>query len=170
MRANTAKSPKNSCRRPGTNLKVFLAGSSLRALSTTTKVMRCKANVWTARKKWALLQQDSDLFFGVFGDPGSEQTWKYKVSIKAIFTLWQGRWDKFASVMLGEFVTSKHPVFKCSNILQTCIPTSKKGKPGGHFKNEPGNILMLVNVVLACNQFSLSFAVKTWRFKLPSLD
>ena len=54
-----------------------------------------------------------------------------------------------------EFVTSKNPVFKRSHMLQTGFLTSVKGKPGTHFKNEPQNNLMLVTVVLACNQCSV---------------
>ena len=58
------KSCKNSCRRPGTYLIVFQTEASSRACSTTSptaQVKRCKASVWTARKKWSLMQQDSEL-------------------------------------------------------------------------------------------------------------
>ena len=55
----------------------------------------------------------------------------------------------------------KHPVFKCSNILQTgaLVKRKKGGGVGTHFKNETDNHRMLVNMVLACNPLSLFFAV-----------
>ena len=30
-----------------------------------------------------------------------------------------GDWDELAPTLIGELIISKHPVFKCSNILQT---------------------------------------------------
>ena len=57
-----------SCRRTGTNPRVFQTGSSSRARSTTlptAEVKRCKWSVWTAQKKWSLMQQDSNLVLGV---------------------------------------------------------------------------------------------------------
>ena len=63
--------------------------------------------------------------------------------------------------MISEHVTTtKHRVFICSDILHTEKLTSKRGELGMHFKNEPQNNLMLVNMVLACNQFLSVFEVK----------
>ena len=82
-----------------------------------------------------------------FCGPGSEQTWKNnEARLAAQFAY--GEWDKVASVMTTEYITSKHPVFKCSNMRQTGILTSKTGKPEMHFKSEPQKNLMLVHVVL----------------------
>ena len=60
-----------------------------------------------------------------------------------------------------ELITNKHPVF-CSNMLQRVMLTSKKGKHGMHFKSESQNNLLLVNVVLACNQLCAFVAVKMY--------
>ena len=79
-----------------------------------------------------------------------------------------GEQDKLGSVTTRELITSKRPVFKFSDMRQTGTFTSKKGKPGMHVKSEPQNNLMLVNMVLACNQFFLFFAVKKWiQHKMP---
>ena len=67
---------------------------------------------------------------------GSEQTWKYNES-RPTSHFADGGWDELASVMTSEPITSKHPVFKCSYMLQTGLLTSKKRKPGTHVKNEP---------------------------------
>ena len=65
--------------------------------------------------------------FSCFCGPGSEQTWKYnEARPTSHFSNWG--WDKLASVMTSELVTSKHAVCKCSNMLQTGILTSKKGE------------------------------------------
>ena len=65
--------------------------------------------------------------------------------------------SRLALGMMSEFIFSKHPVFKCSNILQTGV--LMKGKRGGgagpHLKSEPENHLMLVSMTLACNQLCL---------------
>ena len=69
-RCRNCKNFTNSCRRTGTNPRVFQTGSSSRACSTTSptmEVQRCKGKVWTARKKWPLIQQDSDLVIGASG-------------------------------------------------------------------------------------------------------
>ena len=95
-----------------------------------------------------------------FCDSGSGQTWKYnEPRPPAQFV--NGEWGKLASVMRRDFITSKHSAFKCSNMLQTRILTSKKVKPGMTEQNKPQNNLMFVTMVLACNQFCLFFAVKT---------
>ena len=57
--------------------------------------------------------------------------------------------------MISEFMFSKHLVLKYSNIFQTSVLMKRKkggGGAGTHFKKEPGNQLMLVNLILACNQ------------------
>ena len=57
-----------------------------------------------------------------------------------------------------------YPVFKSSNIFQTCVLVrrNKGGGTGTHFRNEPGNHHMLVNMILASNQLWLCFAVYLW--------
>ena len=70
-----------------------------------------------------------------------------------------GEWDELASVMIRYCSTSKHPVFNCSNMLQTSFLTLKKREAWHALqKDEPQNNFMIVNTVLACNQ--LLFAVK----------
>ena len=56
--------------------------------------------------------------------------------------------------MMRELITSKHPVFKCSNILQTSglMRREKGGGVGTHVSNEADNSRTLVKMILACNQ------------------
>ena len=76
-----------------------------------------------------------------FCDSGSGQTWKYnEPRPPAQFV--NGEWGKLTSVMRRDFITSKHSAFKCSNMLQTRILTSKKVKPGKTEQNKPQNNLM----------------------------
>ena len=63
------------------------------------------------------MEQHSDLGYWCFDGPGAEQTWKCNES-RPTSHFGNRRWDKLASVMV-EFVTSKHPVFKRSHMLQT---------------------------------------------------
>ena len=102
--------------------------------------------------------------YGCFCGPGSGQTWKDNESRPAA-QFAKGEWNKPALKMMSELTTSKHPVFKCSSLLQTRILTSKKEKPGAHFAE---NNVMLVHTVLACNQLCLFFAVQRWiQHKIP---
>ena len=75
--------------------------------------------------------------------------------------------------MINELLISKHPVFKCWNILQTgvFIGRTKGGGAGTHFKNEPENHLMLVHMTLACDHIYLFFfSTKTVRIGTSILD
>ena len=60
--------------------------------------------------KWLLTKQDSDLVIGVGQE--AEKTWKYKEE-QLSHQFADGGWDELALRMMGELITSKHPVFKC---------------------------------------------------------
>ena len=91
----------------------FETESSLRACSTTKEEARYKESVWTARRKWLLMQQDSDLAVGVFCVPQSEQTWQDNAS-RLTSQIANMEWDKLVSVMITELITSKH----CLQVFQ----------------------------------------------------
>ena len=82
---------------------------------STGRVRRCKTHVQLKRMKWLLAQQESDFVVGVSvvldrNRPGhSEERPSHQFA--------DGEWDKLALRMRNELITSKHPVFKCSNIL-----------------------------------------------------
>ena len=106
-------------------LRVYQTRSSSRACSMTsptTQVRRCKESVRTARKKWTLVHQDSDLVIGV----SVAQDWNRPGHTTKLLIFACGEWDKFAAVMKSELSTSKHLVFQYSNMLQTGILTPKK--------------------------------------------
>ena len=92
-----------------------------------------------------------------FCSPASEKTWTCDDNRPSH----RFEWDKLALRMISEFIFSQHPVFKCSNILQTGVLLKRKkgGRAGTHFNNEPENHLILVNMILACTVF---FAMKNW--------
>ena len=115
----------NSCRRLVTHLRVFQTRSSSQAratISPTGKVRRCEkcpaqANEvasWTAR-----FRPGNWFFFGI----GSEKLGN---------TIKNDHLDELALKMVGKYFTSKHPVFKCSNMLQTGASMKRK-KRGGSF-------------------------------------
>ena len=58
--------------------------------------------------------------------------------------------DKFALGMISGLIISKHPVFKCSDILQqgVLMKCKKRSACGTHFRKEPAYYLMLVTMVL----------------------
>ena len=93
-----------------------------------------------------------------FCDPGSEKTWKDNEE-RPFQQFADGGWDNLALRMINELLISKHPLFKCWNILQTgvLIGRTKGGGAGTHFKNEPENHLMLVQMTLACDHLCLFF-------------
>ena len=75
----------------------------------------------------ALTRQDSDLVIVCFCAPGSEKTWKCNEE-RPSHQFADGEWDKLCLRMTSELVTSKDPVFKCSNTLQTgALMKRKKG-------------------------------------------
>ena len=66
--------------------------------------------------------------------------------------------------MIGEVITSKHLVFKCTNILQSGVLMKRKKRVGEMeriSKTSTKITLMLVKMILACNQLCLLTAVKT---------
>ena len=93
-----------------------------------------------------------------FCDPGSEKTWKDNEE-RPFHQFADGGWDNLALRMISELLISKHPLFKCWNVLQTgvLIGRTKGGGAGTHFKNEPENHLMLVQMTLACDHLCLFF-------------
>ena len=57
------------------------------------------------------------------------------------------QWDKLAHKMKGQFCTSKHPVFHCSNMRQTgALMKRKEEELELQFENESDNHRMLVVV------------------------
>ena len=77
---------------------------------------RCKQSVWTAQKKRPLTQQDSELVIGVSVVQARNRLGK-TMSQDQISHSADGEWDKLASVMMSELVTSKHSGFKSNMFL-----------------------------------------------------
>ena len=104
---------------------------------------KCPAQASEVATYAAKVQPDCRCLCG----PGSEKTWT-KNEDRPSYQFGDGEWVKLAPRMIGELLTSKHPVFKCSNIFQTGAFDEVKGMTnefGNHFKNEPDNHRMLVN-------------------------
>ena len=76
--------------------------------------------------KWLFTQQDPDLVMGVSvvqdrERPGQKMKNDHLTNLQTVI-------DKLALKMIGKPNTSKHPVFKCSNMLQTgALKRRKKG-------------------------------------------
>ena len=90
--------------------------------------------------------------------PGSEKTWKYNEE-RPSRQFADSEWSKLALMIEEKLVTSKHPVFKCSNMLQTGALLKRKtggGGVGNHFRNEPDNHRLLVNMMLSSYQHCFS--------------
>ena len=137
-------------------------GSSSRSCSKTSpigRVKRCKQYVSFKRQKWLLSHQDSDLGIGVSAAQNRKSSGNEDRPCRQFA---DGEWDKLVRRMISGLVISKHQMFKCSNILQAGVLMRRKkgGGVGTHFRNEPENHLMLVNMVLAGNQLCLCVAVK----------
>ena len=135
-------SSKHSCRRPFTNLRLFRTESFSRACSTTSptgKVGKCRSGHLRRKiQTW--------LFVFLWSTTRTDLVKKRRSTI-----------SRLALGMMSEFIFSKHPVFTCSNILQTSVLMKRKrgGGAGTHLKSEPENHLMLVSMTLAYNQLCL---------------
>ena len=109
--------------------------------SQTGRVRRCKkardVATYAARFRPGYL---------CFCGSGSEKTWQMNED-QPSHQIADGEWDKFVSRMISEFVFSKHPVFKCSNIPLTgeLMKPKKGGGVGTYFKNKSDNHRMFVN-------------------------
>ena len=123
--ADTAKASTLSSWRTGTK-------SSSRACSTRSPLDVLK------RIKWLLTQQDSDLVIGVSVFQDRKRLGNTSKS-KPASLFANGEWDKLASVMISEHITSKHLAFMCSNMHQTGMFTFEKGKLAAYFQIEPEN-------------------------------
>ena len=90
--------------------------------------------------KWPLPHQDSDLVIGV-SDVQDRNRLENTMN------------DDHLRI-ISDHITSEHPMFKCSNILYTgaLMKRKKGGGVGMHFRSEPDNHHMLVNIILACNR------------------
>ena len=89
--------------------------------------------VWTARKKWSSMQKDSEVVIGVSvvqdgNRPGTT------TSQDLLLNLATRSGTNSISVMTKELITSKYPVFKCSNMMQTGILTLKKRETRNAFQ------------------------------------
>ena len=98
--------------------------------SPTTELERCKESVWAAPKKWPLMQQDSDSRIGLGQKKNNES--------RPTSQFAAGEWDKLASVMMTELITSKHLVFKFSNMLHRRILNvlQKRATPPPHARTK----------------------------------
>ena len=67
---------------------------------------------------------------------GSGKTWTYSKD-RPSHQFADGEWDKLALRLISEFLFSKHPVFKCSNILPTDVLMKRKRGGEPISKSEP---------------------------------
>ena len=107
----------NSCRKPGTTLRMFQTGSSSRArFNDITDYTRKKVqgNCLESAKDVASFAARFRPGSWCFCGPGSKQTWKYTESRLAA-QVGNGEWDKLALRMTRCFITSNHLVFKCGD-------------------------------------------------------
>ena len=155
------KSSKYSCRETGhvpQNFPDRIISASMFNDITRWESQKVQATcvVW-AREK-VVVQQDSDLVIGVSVIQDRKRPGK-TVKSDHFHKFADGGWDNLALRMINELLISKHPLFKCWNILQTgvFIGRTKGGGAGTHFKNEPENHLMLVQMTLACDHLCLFF-------------
>ena len=107
-------------------------------ITNLEEVGSCKMNVWLKQEEWPLSQQDSG-YWGCCGQ-GSEKTKKCK-EVRPSHLVADGEWDKLPLKTRGELITSKQPMFKCSNILQPSALITRKET---YFENDSDNHRMLV--------------------------
>ena len=141
-------SSKYSCRKPGTDLRVFqnrtMFASMFNDITSwdSSKVQaKCPAQAevakYAARLKpgyrcfWSRITQRPT--YWCFCCPGSEQTWKYD-EYRPPHQFADGGWDHLALRMTSKLMISNTRFFKCSNILQSgVLVRRKKGGVGTHF-------------------------------------
>ena len=138
----TCKSSKRSCRRsltgqePGNFLDRIIFAVMFDYI--TWKSLKVQDQCPAQAKEGATYAASFRLCYWCFCGPGSEKTWTYNQD-QPSYQFADGEWDNFALRLISEFLFSKHPVFKCSNILQTDVLMKRKrgGGAGTHFKSEP---------------------------------
>ena len=146
-------------------------GSSLRACSRTsptTQVGRCTGECLDRAKEVAACAASfRPGYWCFFSGPGSEQTWTYNESrLTAHFTC--GEWDKFASVMMRELITSNRPVFKCSNMQKTGILTFKERETRSALQKRAAEQSHVREHGIGVQSTLSVFAVKNWiQHKMP---
>ena len=128
---------------------------------TNWKCVEEQANVQLKREKWLLTQQASEMVIGVSVVQDLKR--HGKIADRSCHHFAEDEWEKLALRMISEFMFSKHLVVKYSNMFQTSVLMKRKkggGGAGTHFKSEPGNHLMLVDLTVACNRLCLFYAVQ----------
>ena len=95
--------------------------------------------------------------------PGSEKTWTSNEE-RPSHQLADGERDKLALRVIREFITSKQPhsvqVFEHSSDWCIVESRARRRSSNTYLKHEPENHLLSVNMILACYQCCVFFAVK----------
>ena len=166
------KSSKRSCRRSetGQDLGNFLDRIFFAFMfdCITCKSWKVQDQCPAQAKEGATYAAGFRLGYWCFCGPGSEKTWTCNKD-RPSHQFADGEWDNLALRLISEFLFSKHPVFKCSNILQTDVLMKRKRWRRRTWNEFQKASQMLLNLILACNHLCLFLAVQTWIQKKMSV-
>ena len=116
---------------------------------------KCRAQAKEVASYAARFRPGSLVFRGSV-DKDRKKTWKFNED-RPSRQIAIGTCNKLALGMVDQLIISKHPVFKCLNILQSIVLMKrKKGKRSWNaMRNRAANHLMLVNMIWACDRLCL---------------